>query len=401
MGGERSVWFRAAMLQLGTFAVQTELADCRLTASERATAKSRPSSIAILGDCLWRHGASARRKRIGKSRGTRRYTVCLTEPLQRSRMPSSSTSTFSKPEEFEAALRRQTDVDLLVTEPRDFRSRITQVGLHLLHLAVAHETAPRIAFVTMRPDTVLVWWPIGRPGSQIWAGVPSLAGEVMTLGPGDRAHARTQGASRWAALWIPATDLDRYSQALTGAPVRAIHESSSWRPGSAALQTLHKLHAAAITIFERRPGEVLAESVVHGLEQQLIHALVECLSDGVRGADNRGIAKRHGNLMARFEDACAICQNQAPSLIELCTTLGVPKWTLRTSCAEHLGMGPMSYLRLRRLKSVRRALCSASPADSSVAELARHYGFTELGRFAARYRQLFGELPSATLQRGW
>ena len=190
MGGERSVWFRAAMLQLGTFAVQTELADCRLTASERATAKSRPSSIAILGDCLWRHGASARRKRIGKSRGTRRYTVCLTEPLQRSRMPSSSTSTFSKPEEFEAALRRQTDVDLLVTEPRDFRSRITQVGLHLLHLAVAHETAPRIAFVTMRPDTVLVWWPLGRPGSQIWAGVPSLAGEVMTLGPGDRAQDR-------------------------------------------------------------------------------------------------------------------------------------------------------------------------------------------------------------------
>ena len=288
-----------------------------------------------------------------------------------------------------------------MTEQRDFRSRITQVSLPLLHLAVAHETAPRIAFVSMRPETVLVWWPIGRPGSQIWAGAPSLAGEVMTLGPGDRAHARTLGASRWAALWISATDLDLYSQALTGAPVRAINGPSSWLPGSAALQALHKLHAAAITIFQRRPGEVLTESAVHGLEQQLIHALVECLSEGVRGADNRGIAKRHGNLMARFEDACATCQYQAPSLIELCTTLGVPKRTLRTSCTAHLGMGPMSYLRLRRLKSVRRALCSASPADSSVAELARHYGFTELGRFAARYRQLFGELPSATLQRGW
>jgi AraC-like DNA-binding protein len=314
-------------------------------------------------------------------------------------MPSSSTSTFSEPEEFEAALRRQTDVDLLVTEQRDFRSRITQVGLHLLHLAVAHETAPRIAFVSMRPDTVLVWWPIGRPGSQIWAGTPSLAGEVMTLGPGDRAHARTQGASRWAALWISATDLDRYSQALTGAPVRAINGLSSWRPGAAALQTLHKLHAAAITIFVRGRGDVLTDSAVHGLEQQLIHALVECLSDGVRGAADRKIPKRHGNLLARFEDACATCQNQAPSVIELCKTLGVPKRTLRTSCTQHLGMGPMSYLRLRRLKAVHRALRSASPANSSVSELARHYGFTELGRFAARYRQLFGELPSATLQK--
>jgi AraC-like DNA-binding protein len=105
--------------------------------------------------------------------------------------------------------------------------------------------------------------------------------------------------------------------------------------------------------------------------------------------------------MARFEDACSPCEHRASTLIELCATLGVPERSLRTSCMQHLGMGPMSYLRLRRLKSVRRALCSASPDDSSVAELARRYGFTELGRFAVKYRQVFGELPSATLQRVW
>ena len=240
-------------------------------------------------------------------------------------MPSSSTSTFSEPEEFEAALRRQADIDLLVTDQKDFRGRITQVGMHLLHLAVADETAPRIAFVAMRPDIVLMWWAIGRPGSQIWSGAPSSAGEVMTLGPGDRAHARTEGASRWAALWISATDLDCYSQTLTGAPVSALDGAGSWRPVGAALQTLHRLHAAAITMFERRAGEVLAASAVHGLEQQLIHALVECLSDGVPGAHNRRTAERHGNLMARFEDACAPCEHRASTLIELCATLGVPE----------------------------------------------------------------------------
>ena len=320
---------------------------------------------------------------------------------ERSRMPSSSTSTFSEPDEFEAALRRQTDVDLLVTEQEHFRSRLTQVGLRRLHLTVADETAPRIAFVSMRPDLVMVWWAIGRPGSQIWCGTPSLAGELMRLGPGDRAHARTQGASHWAGLWISATDLDRYSQTLTGVPIRALIGASSWLPGRAALQTLRQLHAAAITIFERRPGQVLDASAVHGLEQQLIHALVDCLSDGVPGALSRGIAKRHCNLMARFEDACVICEHRMPTITELCAALRVPERSLRTACTQHLGMGPMSYLRLRRLKSVRRALRSASPANSSVTELARRYGFTELGRFAARYRELFGELPSATLQRVW
>jgi AraC-like DNA-binding protein len=54
---------------------------------------------------------------------------------------------------------------------------------------------------------------------------------------------------------------------------------------------------------------------------------------------------------------------------------------------------------LRRLKQVNLALRNADPSMGNVAELARRFGFTELGRFAGAYQATFGETPSRTLRR--
>src|SRR5260221_250019 len=56
------------------------------------------------------------------------------------------------------------------------------------------------------------------------------------------------------------------------------------------------------------------------------------------------------------------------------------------------------YVQLRRLNRVRTALRHAKPATSTVSEIARHFGFSELGRFAVMYRVVFGERPSTTLR---
>jgi AraC-like DNA-binding protein len=71
---------------------------------------------------------------------------------------------------------------------------------------------------------------------------------------------------------------------------------------------------------------------------------------------------------------------------------------LRACCLDILGMSPNRYLRLRRLNRVRTALQRAKPAPGLITELARRFGFSELGRFATSYRQTFGEAPSATLR---
>src|SRR5262249_39300888 len=108
--------------------------------------------------------------------------------------------------------------------------------------------------------------------------------------------------------------------------------------------------------------------------------------------------RHHAEIMLRFEDALAAHVDRQPGVTALCAAIGVPERTLQACCVEFLGMSPSRYLRLRRLNMVRAALRRADPATASVAEIAQHYQFSDLGRFAAVYRAIFGEMPSATLR---
>ena len=64
-----------------------------------------------------------------------------------------------------------------------------------------------------------------------------------------------------------------------------------------------------------------------------------------------------------------------------------------------MGLSGAKYMRIRRLNLVRASLKNSGLREASVARIARHYGFTELGRFAVEYRTVFGERPSVTLRR--
>jgi AraC family ethanolamine operon transcriptional activator len=103
--------------------------------------------------------------------------------------------------------------------------------------------------------------------------------------------------------------------------------------------------------------------------------------------------------MVRFEGLLQTQPDQNLPIEEICRGLDVSERTLRTLCAEQLGMSPTGYLRLRRMSLVQRALGRGDADAVTVSEAAMRHGFRSLGRFAADYRALFGELPSVTLQR--
>jgi AraC family ethanolamine operon transcriptional activator len=83
---------------------------------------------------------------------------------------------------------------------------------------------------------------------------------------------------------------------------------------------------------------------------------------------------------------------------ELAAAAHVSERTLRTVFHEYYGVGPVGYLHLSQLHDVHRALKAAESEAASVSDVLVENGVWEFGRFARRYRGLYGEPPSATLQ---
>lgn len=72
---------------------------------------------------------------------------------------------------------------------------------------------------------------------------------------------------------------------------------------------------------------------------------------------------------------------------------------LHEGFTRDVDMPPMTYLRHLRLQRVRAELQAADPQTTTVRAVASRLGILHMGRFAAAYREAFGERPSETLGR--
>jgi AraC-like DNA-binding protein len=69
--------------------------------------------------------------------------------------------------------------------------------------------------------------------------------------------------------------------------------------------------------------------------------------------------------------------------------------TLERAFRDQFGVSPKRYLMLARFSGVRRALLDSS-STRSISDVANAWGFWHMGKFAADYRRIFGQLPSQT-----
>jgi len=220
--------------------------------------------------------------------------------------------------------------------------------------------------------------------------------------PGETLDAKTPEGYRHGTLTLPETVLleaveSRYPEF----PQQLLKRGRSFFPKEDACKALTALLGATAEAIRHTPEALGSKAARDSLECELHdHFFDLILSDRANGstAPDPRMARRY-QRMNLVRDFVRENSNRPIRLHELCLVSGLSRRGLEYLFRDLLGVKASTFLQEIRLHGVRRELLAAEPRHGSVKRCALDWGFWHLGRFAADYHALFGEMPSATLAR--
>jgi hypothetical protein len=244
-------------------------------------------------------------------------------------MPGASTGRFTDPENYVANFRAMA-VELIVTGSGRFDGRQTWALLPHVELLCAHELQPRIAYISLQQPRLFVTFLMQAGPAILLSGVALKLGEIALHRSGERFHQRTTGAARWGLLAIAPQFVSIYGTAITGVNFCLPATGRIICPPLIDTNKFVRLLARIGRIAETRPSSIGHPQVARSLEQDLIYALMTCLSESeIR--DESAATRRHADTLAQFEHQVALHLDRRLPISELCTLIGTSERNLSTN----------------------------------------------------------------------
>jgi AraC-like DNA-binding protein len=312
-------------------------------------------------------------------------------------MPESRLFEFTDPYPYQAAI-RGADLEIVVTTAGNFRAELTQIDLPRVRISTGRENLARIFHGAVDAKRVAVSFLAPADQAAIHhCGRLVSPGEII-LNDSTSMYRRTDAPCQWGAMSLTREDFAAAGKAIAGHELTAPTHAHVIRPNAQLMSRLIGLHQQVGQLARTAPLKFADPKISRALDQALVHALIMCLSENIE-IERRVDTNPYPVIMARLEEFLAANFDRPVYLAEICAATGASDHTLRGCCHEYLGMSAIHYLWLRRMHMAHRALILATPATTTVTEVATDCGFWELGRFSVAYRALFGEVPSLSLRR--
>ena len=137
---------------------------------------------------------------------------------------------------------------------------------------------------------------------------------------------------------------------------------------------------------------LLAEATFRHLATAFLHAFP---TNWLEHADGRPGGSA---VVRRAVDFMHAHAGEPITITDVASAVFISTRGLHSAFTRDLGESPAQVLRRIRLDGAHADLLGAGP-ETTVASVARRWGFAHLQRFAEAYRHVFGENPSETLRR--
>ncbi len=240
------------------------------------------------------------------------------------------------------------------------------------------------------------WASVGfmrSPAGSIWHGFEASQGTLMCDPPGQAIDGCFTPGFSCLAISVPTLIWER-CRAIAGCGDGEFTKAVAVRlppPVLAHLESRAREVRASL-----RSGSPLAAAETTALVTEMFTTAWE-LSTGI--APPRSSHRNRTRLAQRAEEWMRAHLTEPVQVPEVCLALGVSRRELEYAFRLTFDQSPRDFLQALRLNAIRRSLKYAGP-DVSLMDLAFDHGLMHLGRFAAQYRALFGENPSAWKKRG-
>jgi hypothetical protein len=194
------------------------------------------------------------------------------------------------------------------------------------------ENMSRIRHTTGLGGRAVIAFPTQPGPAQSWQSAELTPANLIRHKEAASYYHRSPGASVTATMSLPLAEIAAISTAFAGCDLSPPRDATIVTPPRSAMARLQCLHATAGHMAKTQPEIVAHPESSRGLEQDLIEAMVACLTTG-DASEERVAQRRHALIMRRFHRYVAERPDQPLYIPEICKTIGVAERTLRVCCS--------------------------------------------------------------------
>lgn len=292
------------------------------------------------------------------------------------------------------------DFGMLLQNPRRPVWALGRVDLGGAHVQFGREGSGNITEGRSRSDGYLLFAPCTNAAAHAANGVALDESSVAILEPGVDFCLRSKVEHDWCSVFIPTDQLTRHRG-----------RGRSWSDFERAACRVVRTDRHLADRFRQSVRQVFAvagscpqfetSAAATSAAENLLNLTCLILGQRPRTQSRHEGRPRYSRMqiIRRSQQMLEERKGKPIRLGDLAGHSEVSERTLRTVFNEYYGIGPVRYVQLRQLRLIRHALLAADPENVSVSDVLVAHGEWEFSRFASRYRQLYGELPSDTLRK--